>query len=227
MPSITEFKVPKNNASGSLLAAINNAVGSLTVGAGEGANFPTTVDGDFWVTVDSEIMLCTSRAVDVLTVTRAQQGTAAAAHDAGAAVELRITAQALIDIHTNIKHGVLEGLADDTSLTPAIGTLPANAFVYAVDIWVQEVFNYGNVNDSITVGYAGLTNAYVVTGLDLHTAVLREHIDEAHANAGATLGIVDATTRAPLIYVTGTGAAPNTGRVYVALHYIVATVQPA
>ena len=92
MPSIVAFKVAKNSASSSLASAIDNSEVTLTVATGEGANFPATADGDFWVSIDSEIMLCTSRATDVLTVTRAQQSTSGAAHDAGAAVELRITA---------------------------------------------------------------------------------------------------------------------------------------
>jgi len=227
MPSIVAFKVAKNSTSSSLASAINNSVGTLTVATGEGANFPATADGDFWVSIDSEILLCTSRTGDVLTVTRAQQGTSGAAHDAGAAVELRITAEAISEMQDEIKHGVLEGWALDDALNPSLGTLPANAFVYQVDIWVEEVFNFGNVDDSMTVGYDGVTDAYVTTGLDLHTAVIREQVNEAHARAGATLGTVDSTARAVEIYVTGTGAAPGTGKVYVALHYIVATSEPA
>ncbi|KKK75518.1 hypothetical protein LCGC14_2872900, partial [marine sediment metagenome] len=61
MPSIVAFKVAKNSASSSLASAIDNAVVTLTVATGDGANFPATADGDFWVSIDSEILLCTSR----------------------------------------------------------------------------------------------------------------------------------------------------------------------
>ncbi len=224
---IIDFKIPLNNADSSLDGAITNADVTLDVATGEGANFPATADGDFWVSIDAEILLCTSRAADTLTVTRAQQGTAAAAHDDGAAVELRITQEALEDIHANIVTGVLQGWALDDDQNPSIGTLPANAFVWAVDIWVEEVFNAGGADDSITIGYDALTNAYVVTGLNLTALDLREHITEVHGSAAATLGTVDATTRAVEIYVTHTGAEPTTGKVYVVVHYIVADSEPA
>ena len=224
---IIPFKVPLNNADSSLDGAITDADVTLDVATGEGANFPATSDGDFWVSIDAEILLCTSRAADTLTVTRAQQGTAAAAHDDGAAVELRITQEALEDIHSNIVTGVLQGWALDDDQNPSIGTLPANAFVWAVDIWVEEAFDAGGADDSITVGYDALTNAYVATGLNMRTDELREHITEAHAQAGGALGKVDATTRSVEVYITHTAAEPTAGRVYVAVHYIVADVQPA
>ena len=226
MPSIVEFKVAKNSASSSLASAINNSVGTLTVATGDGANFPATADGDFWVSIDSEILLCTSRTGDVLTVTRAQQSTSGAAHDAGAAVELRITAEAISEMQDEIKHGVLEGWALDDAQNPSLGTLPANAFVHRVDIWVEEAFD-SDAADDLTVGYDGTTGAYVTTGLNMATGGLREHIDEGHARAGATLGTVDASSRAVEAYYVNGGTEPTTGKVYIALHYIVATAEPA
>lgn len=228
MPTVIDFKVPKNNANSSLASAITDVEGTLTVTTGDGANFPTTADGDFWVSIDSEILLCTSRATDVLTVTRAEQGTAAAAHSAGAAVELRITEEAITEMQDEIKVGILEGWALDDDLNPTLGTIPINAFVYRVDVWVEEAFNFGNNDDEITVGYDGTVNAYVVTAIvDIEIAGTREHIDEGATGAGATLGTVDSTSRSVEIYVTGTGAAATTGKVYVSLHYIVATAEPA
>lgn len=218
---IIVFKVPKNDARGSLLANINSVVGTLTVGAGEGANFPTTADGDFWVSIDAEILLCTSRAADVLTVTRAQQSTVAAAHNAGAAVELRITEEALTDINNNIVKGVLQGWADDTNLNPSIGTLPANAFVYRVDIYVLELFDAGV--GTMNVGYDAVQTWYVNTYNIAAASV--DHVDYGHADAGGAMGIVDATSRAVEIYVNA--AASTTGKVYVAVHYIVADAIPA
>ena len=226
MPSIVAFKVAKNSASSALASAITDVAATLTVATGDGANFPATADGDFWVSIDSEILLCTSRTGDVLTVTRAQQSTTGAAHDAGAAVELRITAEAISEIQDEIKHGVLEGWALDDDQNPSLGTLPANAFVYRVDIWVEEAFN-SDGTDNLTVGYDGGTSAYLVSGLNMETGGLREHVDEGHAQAGATLGTVDATTRAVEAYYLNGGTEPTTGKVYIALHYIVATAEPA
>jgi hypothetical protein len=79
----------KNNASSILAADITNVATSLTVASGEGARFPTS---NFHITIDNEILKCTTRSGDVFTVTRAQEGTSAAAHNQGAAVRLNITA---------------------------------------------------------------------------------------------------------------------------------------
>ena len=226
MPSVVEFKVAKNNASSSLASAINNSVGTLTVATGDGGNFPATADGDFWVSIDSEILLCTSRTGDVLTVTRAQQSTSGAAHDSGAAVELRITAESISEIQDEIKHGVLEGWALDDDQNPSLGTLPVNAFVYRVDVWVEEGFD-SDAADDLTVGYGADSDAYVALGLNMATGGLREHIDEGHAQAGSNVGIQDPTSRAVEIYYINGGTEPTTGKVYVALHYIISTAEPA
>ena len=225
MPSIVAFKVAKNSASSSLASAINNSVGTLTVATGEGANFPATADGDFWVSIDSEILLCTSRATDVLTVTRAQQSTSGAAHDAGAAVELRITAEAISEMQDEIKHGVLEGWMADDAQNPSLGTLPANAFVIAVDLWVEEAFD-DTGTDLLTVGYDAVVDAYV-TSITVAGAGVREHITEVHAAAGALIGTVDATSRAVEAYYTGQNANAAAGKAYIVIHYIVATAEPA
>ena len=225
MPSITEFKVAKNSANSSLASAITDVAGTLTVVTGAGANFPTTADGDFWVSIDSEILLCTSRAGDVLTVTRGQQSTSGAAHDAGAAVELRITAEAITELQTAIEVGVLEGWVLDDAQNPSLGTLPVNAFVYAVDLWVEEAFD-DTGTDLLTVGYDAVVDAYVAS-ISVAGGGDREHITEVHANAGATLGTVDATSRAVEAYYTGQNANAAAGKAYIVIHYIVATAEPA
>lgn len=120
----------------------------------------------------------------------------------------------------------IEGWALDNTQNPTLGTLPANAFVCAVDLWVEEAFNAGGA-DSLTVGYDGDTDAYVETGLNMATDELREHITESHGSAGATLGKVDATSRSVEAYMTHTGGEPTTGKVYVTVHYIVGTAEPA
>ena len=53
---------------------------SITVATGEGALLPAS---DFFIEIDKEILKCSSRTDDVLTVTRGQKGTTAAAHSSG------------------------------------------------------------------------------------------------------------------------------------------------
>lgn len=83
-----------NNASTVLATGISAGSATITVLGGKGALFPST--GYFFVTLTDgtniEICKCTSRSGDVLTVTRAQEGTVAYAFNGGDKVELRITA---------------------------------------------------------------------------------------------------------------------------------------
>lgn len=73
-------------STGAVAVAVTIGAGTVTVGAGEGVQYdPATVDTH--IRIDDEIMLVVSRLVDVLTVTRGQGGTAAAAHSIGAAVQ--------------------------------------------------------------------------------------------------------------------------------------------
>lgn len=91
----------KNNAVSRLAASITTGATSLSVTAGDGAKFPAPGAGDWFpltlVKADGslEILRCTARSGDVLTVTRAQEGTAALAFTSGDRAELRITAAAL------------------------------------------------------------------------------------------------------------------------------------
>lgn len=102
------FLKVKNRAFSTLASGVDDTTTSWTVATGEGALFPTT--GDFHVTCEDEIVKCTSRSGDVLTVVREQEGTTKAAHSAGKAVELRVTAGVIENIqseHNTHKDGVL------------------------------------------------------------------------------------------------------------------------
>ena len=96
----TTFQVAKNRAKSALAADITDTATSLTVTAGEGTKFPSTYP--FPITIEDEILKCTNRSTDTLTVERAQEGTAAAAHASGKFVHLRITAKFTSDLHTAV-----------------------------------------------------------------------------------------------------------------------------
>jgi hypothetical protein len=93
---MTTFLKVKNNAISTLAAGVNDSETAWTVASGEGANFPSTFP--FHLSVEDEIVSCTARSTDSLTVVRAQQGTAAAAHASGISVTLRVTAKHFDDI---------------------------------------------------------------------------------------------------------------------------------
>lgn len=95
-----------NNAFGTLAAGINSSATSITLTSGQGARFPTLSAGDYFYAtlVDTsnnlEIVKCTARSTDVLTVVRAQESTTARAYSAGDRIEIRLTAQTFIDATT-------------------------------------------------------------------------------------------------------------------------------
>ena len=105
----------KNRAFSTLAADIISTATSLSVAAGEGAKFPSA--GDFHITIEDEILKCTAITTDTLTVTRAQEGTTAAAHAAGKSVELRITAGVLESRTTWTADKLLKGAGADTPPT--------------------------------------------------------------------------------------------------------------
>jgi hypothetical protein len=100
MATVT-FRTPKNNAYSTLDGSITNVATSISVASGEGARFPAS---DFWATIfnddpnTNEIVLCSSRSTDTLTVTRAQQSTSGVAWPSGANIQMLVTAQQITDI---------------------------------------------------------------------------------------------------------------------------------
>lgn len=96
-----------NNGHSTLAASITTSATSITVASGHGARFPSLSSGEYFYAtlIDSsnnlEIVKCTARSSDVLTVTRAQESTTARAFAIGDRIELRVTAQGLADA-TNI-----------------------------------------------------------------------------------------------------------------------------
>lgn len=91
-----------NNASSTLASSITNSATSIALATGTGAKFPAVSGTDvFYATLQSgsgvlEIVKCTARSGDTLTVVRGQDGTSASTFSAGDIVELRIT-KAMLD----------------------------------------------------------------------------------------------------------------------------------
>lgn len=104
--------VLKNNAVSRLASPVAVGDTSLQLTATEGSRFPLLAAGDWFpVTVlrstgALEIMRCTARAGDALTVTRAQEGTAALTFEAGDRVELRMTAGAFSTLSAELQQQV-------------------------------------------------------------------------------------------------------------------------
>lgn len=97
-----------NNASAEIALSITSSATSIILAAGQGAEFPSPGPSDYFYAtlVDSsnnlEIVKCTSRAADTLTVLRAQDNTVARAFTAGSLVELRIVAATFTDLQNEV-----------------------------------------------------------------------------------------------------------------------------
>lgn len=76
-----------NNAQTTLSSTITDSVTSI--GVADGSVFPS--EGDFRLVVNEELMLCTARSTNTLTVTRGIEGTTAAAHSSGDDIAAIIT----------------------------------------------------------------------------------------------------------------------------------------
>jgi len=92
-----------NSAFATLAAGINSSATSITLTTGQGARFPSLAGGDYFFAtlIDTsnnlEIVKCTARSTDVLTVVRGQESTTARSFATGDRIELRVTAQGLVD----------------------------------------------------------------------------------------------------------------------------------
>lgn len=125
MVAPTAMLAAKNNAISTIAGAVDGATDPVTfsVAAGGGALFPApATDGPFNVTIDSEILKCTSRTVDSLTCARAQEGTSIAVHSLGAAIQLRVTAKQITDIQTLLRGLGRFSLGPSGLLVPTDGT---------------------------------------------------------------------------------------------------------
>jgi len=94
------FLEKSNEVEGVLDGSLAQGATALSVGAGQGALFPT---GNFLVTIGSEIILVTTRVDDDFTViVRGQEGSADADHADGIAVEMLITAGHFVELEDAI-----------------------------------------------------------------------------------------------------------------------------
>ena len=110
-----------NNADSELDGAITSVTTSITLKTGGGAKFPTPTGGDFFLVtlfqkvgiteLNHEIVKCTARSGDVLTVVRAQEGTTGFAFSNADLVELRWTSGSAASEQQKIEKDATGGYA--------------------------------------------------------------------------------------------------------------------
>lgn len=121
--------VLKNNAFGFLSSALSPVDTAAVLVTGTGSNFPSLSVGEyFYATLITtggtyEVVKVTSRVSDTITIVRAQENTTANSFAAGSRIELRVTAQSVIDAIRDRTYGVSvksygavgDGVTDDTT----------------------------------------------------------------------------------------------------------------
>jgi microcystin-dependent protein len=208
--------VIKNNATTTLAGAILSTDTTLSVASGTGSEFPALSDGDWFplTVVDSsanlETMKCTAIDGDVLTVSRGQEGTTAAAFASGSRVDLRLTAAAIAEIQTNIANlqtlaATLAPLAsppltgEPLAPTAANGT---NTTQVATTAFVADALANG-VPGTTPATYAGVPSGTVVFTL-VKTApsgwLLFDDGTVGDASSGASYADPDAEAIFDLLY---------------------------
>ncbi len=138
-----------NNAFATLAASINSSATSITLTTGQGARFPTLSAGDYFYAtlIDTsnnlEIVKCTARSTDVLTVVRAQESTTARAYNTGDRIEIRLTAQTFLDSTTIYDRAsdstgyfdLPSGTTAQRPASPAAGMIRHNTTTGYIEYW--------------------------------------------------------------------------------------------
>jgi hypothetical protein len=193
---VTTFKVAKNNAASTLSA--DCASGDLAITVANGGLFPSTFP--FPVSITNEIMLCTNRVSDILTVARAQESTIAASHSTGDAVELLETAIYI------------------TELNAAVNAIEvAEAAHIAGTAKSQHTAGAGDHTHATTGAEGGTIDHGVLTGMtdDDHTqytkkATLTEKGDIYYASAASTpAALAHGATAGSVLQTGGHAADPS------------------
>lgn len=202
-----------NRATSLLASSINASVTSLSVTAATGSRYPSLSGSDWFplVVVDGsgayEIMRATARAGDVITVTRAQEGTTALSFAAGARVDMRMTAAAFAQIVTDLTAAGAVSTAMLADLAVTAAKLDADA-VTTAKILDANVTTAKIADDAVT--FAKIQNINTARLLGRSTA-LAGNTEEITVGAGLTLaaGSLSAAVVLPRGYIAGCGLSNN------------------
>lgn len=144
-----------NNASAEIALSITPSDTTIILAAGQGVEFPSPGASDYFYAtlVDSsnnlEIVKCTTRSADTLTVVRGQDGTAARSYGAGSLVELRLVAAAFRDLQNQTFTNILVTGIRETmtvSATAASGTINFDTLSQAVMYYTSNASSNWTLN---------------------------------------------------------------------------------
>ena len=137
----TTFYDVQNFTQGSLDSGIDDTTTTVVLETGDGVAFPSG-DPDFLVSIDTEVLLVTSRSGDTLTVQRGFNGTTEASHDTGATVSMNFTAAHAEQMQTAIN--ALENIDTEAELEDSLIGDP-NIYTENDGPFVQDIADLGDV----------------------------------------------------------------------------------
>jgi hypothetical protein len=176
-----------NNAVTTLASGINSSVTSLTVAAGAGALFPST--GNFRLRCGSELMLCTARLTDTLTVQRGIESTTAVSHSADDTIKSVLTAGAITQLLAEV------AVAADP-------TVQALAALSSSNAGTLPYFTADDVMGLAAIGASGKDILAAETDADARSAIGAAVSGHTHTTAAIT-DIQEYTGTMPKISITG------------------------
>jgi len=186
-----------NSAFATLAAGITNSATSITLTTGQGARFPSLTVGDYFYAtlIDTsnnlEIVKCTARAGDVLTVVRAQESTTARAYSTGDRIEMRVTAQGLVD--ASPVQSVFGRTGEVALLNADLGSGTANSGTYLRGdrTWA-----------AITTGFSGGTTTTSASDITLTAASTQlQYVELTAADRAVVLPDATTLTRGSPIFI--------------------------
>lgn len=184
----------KNNAVSHLATSIGTGATSLSVTAGQGSLYPAPTGSDWFpVTLIKasgvlEVMKCTARAGDLLTVVRAQEGTAAQAFTAGDRVELRLTTAVIADIIGQITALAGAALLDTNNLSDIPDRAAARANLGLGDSATRMLS--GDQADTTLGRVMKIGDRGISHWLDGRDTVFEDGVPQAHFGTGETWALV-------------------------------------
>lgn len=207
-----------NNAESVLDAGITNVATSMAVSAGDGAMFPNPGAGEyFYATLSNstgttiEIVKCTARSTDTLTIVRGQDGTTGQAFSAGDLVELRPIAELFREKFDALRgtwkllysdgSGVIQELALGAIGTILQGNGASSAPTFGSGIPPGSIFEYAAA--SAPTGYLLCDGSAVsrTTYAALFTAISTSY---GVGDGSTTFNVPDRRGRVGVGYGTGT-----------------------
>lgn len=194
-----------NNAQSTIAGSINAAAVSVTLATGTGSRFPNPGAGQqFALTFNdaatgllTEIVYCTARSGDTLTIARAQEGTVAQSWASGDLVANLITAGTLT--------ALLQQATNNVGFVNLIGNAPGGTktAAWSVDQITAATalngINYAGANVSLTFNGAGTGPNGMDTGLlPISGDVIIYAIYNSNTQVWSTLGCLSTTSNGPV-----------------------------